>query len=178
MKKQLYNDIKNRIKAIVNTENNPVFKHFDLWNRQVEFIEQETPFLFPAVFIEFTPNTWETYGDKQQRSDILLNLHIVTRWFAQTADYSPGNDAALQYLDLPDHVLKALQNFSATQSGSFIRTNSTPNHNHVGILDTIETYKCRVFDNSAVAELEAISEFGIKVTDENKVPEPEPDTET
>ncbi|MBR3571668.1 MAG: hypothetical protein IKN99_00215, partial [Bacteroidales bacterium] len=70
MKKQLYLAIKNRLKNIPGADGQPLFKHFDLWNQQVEFIEQETPFQTPAIFVEFQPLQWRTLGNRVQDADL------------------------------------------------------------------------------------------------------------
>ena len=101
MKKQLYLAIKNRLKNIPGADGQPLFKHFDLWNQQVEFMEQETPFLTPAVFVEFLPMKWRTLGNRVQDADLITRLHIVTEWHALTADNVPAEEQelALVYLD-------------------------------------------------------------------------------
>lgn len=150
MKKQFYLDIKDRLKTILDDNGNQLLKHFDLWNQQVEFIEQETPFACPAVFVEFMPVNWETLGNRHQMGRQTVRLHIVTEWYAGTADYSPTEDRALEYLDIVDKVVARMQNFRASCSNSFTRTQSVPNHNHEKFVDSIEEYTCEVFDNSAV----------------------------
>ena len=49
-----------RIKQMTEAGDTPDFaiKHFGLWNRQVEFIEEEAHFPMPAVFIEFGRLAW------------------------------------------------------------------------------------------------------------------------
>ena len=66
MRRQLYLDIKNRLQSIIGEDEQPLIKHFDLWNRQVEFIEEETPFECPAVFVEFDRLDWRTIGNRHQ----------------------------------------------------------------------------------------------------------------
>ena len=152
MRKTLYLDIKNCLKAITDTNGVPVFKHFDLWNQQVEFIEQETPFAVPAIFIEFKPIEWQQLGFNKQHADALIRVHVVTPWFAQTADYSPLESEMLDYLDLPDLVVKALDNFAPAAGNKFMRINSITNHNHERYVESVEEYKCHVSDISAVTE--------------------------
>ena len=82
MKKQLYLAIVDRLKDIPGPDGESLFKHFDLWNQQVEFIEQETPFQCPAVFVEFLPLQWQTMGNRVQSADLTTRLHIVTEWHA------------------------------------------------------------------------------------------------
>lgn len=149
MKKQLYLDIKNRLKDITAADGEPVFKHFDLWNQQVEFLEEETPFLTPAIFIEFLPHEWKTLGNRRQHAVLNTRIHIVTQWFAGTADYSPTEQQALEYLDIVDCVVAALQNFSASSTNSWMRTRTVPNHNHERYVDNIEEYVCDLIDVSA-----------------------------
>ena len=176
MKKQLYLDIVTRLKTILNDDETPapVFKHFDLWNRQVEFMEQETPFEFPAVFIEFMPHNWETMGKRRLQSDIRIRLHIVTRWFAQTADYSPDSAEALEYLDLVNKVTACLQGADMTDSNAFVRVSSIPNHNHVGLLDSVEEYMTRITDDSAVKKLEEVTVAPVVYADNQEPPPPPP----
>ena len=151
MKKQLYLAIVDRLKNIPGADGEPLFKHFDLWNQQVEFIEQETPFLTPAVFVEFLPLKWQTLGKRVQSADLTTRLHIVTEWHALTADNVPDEeqDLALAYLDIVDSVVAALQNFAAPCTNAWMRTQTIPNHNHERYVDSVEEYICRVTDNSA-----------------------------
>lgn len=152
MKKQLYLDIKNRLKTIKDANDEQLFKHFDLWNQQVEFIEQETPFQCPALFVEFLTHNWKTLGNKVQETELFIRLHIVTEWYAGTADYSETEDQALDYLDVVDAVVAAMQNFAATGTNGFMRTKTIPNHNHERFVDNIEEYVCNLRDTSAVAK--------------------------
>lgn len=151
MKKQLYLAIIDRLKNIPGADDEPLFKHFDLWNQQVEFIEQETPFQTPAVFVEFLPLQWRTLGNRMQDADLTTRLHIVTEWHALTADYTPDEEQelALAYLDIVDSVVAALQGFSAPNTNTWMRTQTIPNHNHERFVDSVEEYICKVTDNSA-----------------------------
>ena len=144
MKKTLYLEIKSRLKTIRDTDGSTKFKHFDLWNQNVQFIEEDSPFEFPAVFVEFLPFPWTTLGNRCQQAEITIRLHIVTRWLAQTADYSPVESEMLDYLDLPELVYNALQSFNTTDTNGLMCINSITNHNHDTILDSIEEYKCLV----------------------------------
>ena len=60
MRRMLYLGLTERLKELKEENGNPVIRHIDLWNEQVEFIEQEEPFDTPAVFIEFRPVQWRT----------------------------------------------------------------------------------------------------------------------
>ncbi len=152
MRKQLYLDIKNRLKTVKNEQDEQLFQHFDLWNRQVEFIEQETPFACPAVFVEFAPMAWKTRGNRVQDCDLTVRLHIVTEWFAGTADYSPTEQQALDFLDIIDKAVAQLQGFSAEYMNTWMRVQSITNHDHERYVDNVEEYVCNLRDLSAVRQ--------------------------
>jgi hypothetical protein len=149
---QLYLAYEQRLKEIVNpATGEPLFQHFDLWNRQVEFIEQETPFVTPAVFFEFSPIQWRTLGQQVQDADLTIRLHIVTPWYGETAEYTPEEirQQMLDYLSIPAMVVNALQGFTTPFTNGLMRTQSIINHDHERYVDSIEEYICRVQDNSA-----------------------------
>ena len=94
MRKELYNKIKQRLtllcvnaageyyEAPLDMDDDVRFraiKHIDLWNRNVEFIEQEAAWERPAVFIEFEPIHWTSIVPGiEYRAEARVRLHIVT----------------------------------------------------------------------------------------------------
>lgn len=152
MKKQLYLDIVEQLKTITSADGEQLFQHFDLWNQQVAFLEENTSFNLPAVFVEFTPHTWQTLGNRKQCADLTIRLHIVTQWFSDTADYVPEEFMlkAVEYLDIIDKVVASMQNFAPTNANAWMRTRSIPNHDHGRYVDSIEEYVCNIVDTSAV----------------------------
>lgn len=56
MRTELYLKIRERLEAT------GVIKHIDLWNHNVEFLEQEEAWARPAVFVEFGVITWSPVG--------------------------------------------------------------------------------------------------------------------
>jgi len=157
MRRQLYLDIKNCLKSVLKPDKTQMFEHFDLWNQQVDFLEQETPFKFPAIFVEFLPIVWNKMGYNKQNADISLRVHIVSRWHSNSADYNPQEYDALEYLELADIVNNALTNFATTSGNRFMRTRSEINHNHETILDSIEEFTCNVIDISGFPEYVAVN---------------------
>lgn len=138
---QIYLDIQTRLLAITDSEGNALVKHFDLWNQQVAFIEEETPFLRPAVFLEILPIKWDQLGGNLQQAVVTFKLHIVTEWFAQTAKNNPNQATAIQYLAMPQKIFDAMNKFTVTGSNQFVCTESIPNHNHERFVDNIEVYQ-------------------------------------
>jgi hypothetical protein len=152
MRKKLYLDIKERLKTVKAETGEQLFQHFDLWNRQVEFIEQETPFQCPAVFVEFGQMSWQTLGNRVQECELTVRLHIVTEWHADTAEYSPTEQQALEFLGIIDHVVKVMQGFSTGYMNAWMRRLSVTNHDHEHYVDNVEEYVCTLRDTSAVQQ--------------------------
>lgn len=153
----LYLSIEEKLKSITDDDGKPLIKHFDLWNKQVDFIEQESPFDTPAVFIEFRPMQWRTLGNRVQDCELTVKLHIVTRWFGNTAEYTPAEQRtqAMNYLSLPSRLVYELQTFHINPTENFggcnawVRISSTVNHNHERYVDSVEEYRCNLRDISA-----------------------------
>ena len=158
----------------------PVFKHCDLWNLQVEFLEKETPFQTPAVFVEFTDIQWRTDGQHIQDADLTVRLHIVTPWYANTASDIIDRKVratALSYLDIPTIVFRQLHGKHGTVAddsdphhpiilGNFnalTRTASTVNHNHERFVDSVETYQCHLKDLSYTVPAVSVDTVGLSV---------------
>ena len=59
MRKELYNMLCKELKEV----GGGLIKHIDLWNHNVEFIEQEENWERPAVFVEFCPIRWNAIVD-------------------------------------------------------------------------------------------------------------------
>ena len=128
--KELFKKIKETL-----AEQVPEVKHVDLWNRNVEFIEQDEGWEMPAVFVEFGPVAWEPLKDGLTwRGKGLVRLHIVTEWNAG------GQDAAW---DVSGEVLKALSHLVGDTFGALYLTETLVSHDHEEVLETIEVYSVR-----------------------------------
>ena len=110
-------------------------RHIDLWNHNVEFIEQETPWERPAVFIEFVPFKWNAIvPGVEYRAEPLINLHVVTDWVDQESD--------IGHFRLLDRIHELLAGMSGKTFMELDIDSSTTNHNHEEIVENIETYTC------------------------------------
>mgnify|MGYP000139404756 CR=1 FL=1 len=91
---------RDRLRELMEKENPPEYaiKHVALWNRQVEFIEEENVFDMPAVFIEFGKIKWRSQTGGVQDADLSIGLHVVTK--AVPEDCEGG----LLHLDLDKSV--------------------------------------------------------------------------
>lgn len=110
-------------------------RHIDLWNHNVEFIEQDTPWERPAVFIEFVPFKWNAImPGVEYRAEPLINLHVVTDWVDQESD--------IGHFRLLDKIHELLAGMSGKTFMELDIDSSTTNHNHEEIVENIETYTC------------------------------------
>jgi len=165
MRKTLYTDLITQLKKIgvtieVTTGDdvttkvfNGTIQHFDIWNKQVEFMAKERPFKFPAVFIEFKPITWRELSAGVQEADIQVHLHLVHKTKASARDASADQSVALAYLDLPDAVNLCLHGWHTAYSGPFVRVQTLPNHDHEEMILETEVYQAKVTDMSAVRDM-------------------------
>jgi hypothetical protein len=155
MRKELYNEIVEHLKNFTDGEEQ-IFKHFDLWNRQVMSIDtlnRETnplnPEVFdcPACFIEFMENSWHLRNRYTKATEMLIRLHVVTGDYFETADYVPrdAQNRALEYLNLIDAIEEYMVKLRPSCSNSFLfLRKSIPNHKHRNLIDSISEYSCDI----------------------------------
>lgn len=113
-------------------------KHIDLWNHNVEFLDQEVPWARPAVFIEFVPFKWaQIVPGVEYRAQPLINLHVVTDW--------TGADTDVGHFRLLDKIHALVAGLCGNTFMEFDIDSSATNHNHEDIVENIETYTCVAF---------------------------------
>lgn len=109
-------------------------RHVDLWNHNVEFIEQEAAWERPAVFVEFQPIKWtEIVTGVEYRAEVAVSLHVVTDW--------AGGEGIGQFR-LLDKIHEALAGLRGRTFADFDIYESATSHNHEDIVENIETYRC------------------------------------
>lgn len=120
-----------------------IINHIDLWNHNVEFIEQEENWSCPAVFVEFSPIEWnEIVPGLEYRAEPFVKLHIVTEWKGSSADGSELSEDALFIFDLSEIIHSALSLMGGSKYLAFDLIESQTNHNHEDIVENIEVYQC------------------------------------
>ena len=135
MRKEIYKMLCERLGNI------PEIKYIDLWNHNVEFIEQEDNWERPAVFVELCPINWEaTVAGMRYVTEAKVNLHVVTDWLGSSAASSDQREESLTVFDLLEKIHTALADVDGEHFREFDISNSTTNHNHEDILENIETY--------------------------------------
>lgn len=139
MRKELYNLLCKELKAV----GEGAIKHIDLWNHNVEFIEQEANWARPAVFVEFCPIRWNAIvAGVEYRAEPEVKLHIVTDWRGSSSGDSPFREEALEVFDLPELIHERLSCLEGETFKVFDLVESQTNHDHEEIVETIEVYSC------------------------------------
>lgn len=163
MRKELYNEICTRLKRLYKLPDGSVYEHeneeeeipegaarivnhIDLWNHNVEFIEQGENWARPAVFVEFCPIRWKAIVDGvEYRAEPEVKLHIVTDWKGAANEGSPFKEDALEVFDLPELIHERLSCMEGETFKMFDLVESQTNHNHEEIVENIEVYSCVAF---------------------------------
>lgn len=146
MRKTIYQKISEALLALTQG-GEPVIRHIDLWNNQLQYAEEEQPFDTPAAFIEFQPIEWRNQLHGVRDADVSIVLHIVTdsrvgRW-----------SDTINTFDLLDSINAALHGIGTVcDNGSVMNaltlTSSTTDHDFGELQNNTETYTCHVTDMS------------------------------
>lgn len=162
MRKQLFQSVCDRLKLIQKNaegdyivapaidENLAIFRHFDLWNQQLEYLDEEQAFNTPAVFIEFLPINWRQQSLGARDASVSLNLHVVTRRNMPTRTISQYGADALDFFALLDALNLCLHGHRGEQFGGFTSVVSTTDNNYDELMHSTEQYVTLVTDLSAV----------------------------
>lgn len=139
MRKELYLALCERLKGV----GDGVIKHIDLWNRNVEFIDEEESWGRPAVFVEFCAMEWKPIvRGVEYRADPLVKLHVVTDWGGGAADGCEFEEDSLGAFGLSKEIHAALCGMSGTDYDRLDLVCTETNHDHEEIVENIETYQC------------------------------------
>lgn len=153
MRQEIYEKIRERLVAT------GVIKHIDLWNHNVEFLEQETAWDRPAVFVEFGVITWSPVkGHETIRGSGTVRLHIVTDWTESLGSQYGESPLTVERLGgeppqancdtetafgIADVVHGALAELSGDTFHGWELAETHTNHNHEDIVENIEVYRFR-----------------------------------
>ena len=149
--RSIYTNLKQQLLSITNADGAQVINHVALWNRQTEFLEKETPFRTPAIFIEFGKITWKHQMQGIQDAELPITLHIVT-------PYAPeGYDGGLLHLEICQHINHALHGYKpAEHVGTLTRVSTEPCHDHEDLLLTRESYSAMITDFSGCKQTNVV----------------------
>jgi hypothetical protein len=156
MRKFLYKSIVEKLKEIKDSDDNAVIKHFDVWNNNLVYIQENEPFQCPAVFVEFGRIEWRHQGGGVREAAVEIILHVVTQRNAPTSHELTYEDLSLQFFDLLTQINVCLHGHSKTEynfgQDDLTSTYSITDHNFEELRHDIEGFSCHVCDASAMPE--------------------------
>ena len=172
MRKEFYLAVRERLLSRFS----PI-KYVGLWNNNVEYIEQETGWPRPAVFVEFCAFRWDRVGQGgdgvSYASRGEVRFHIVTD-SSEEMSCSDGS-AELSRLMLSEYLQASLYGLRGDWFGHVELVCSMTNHNHGEIIDDVEVYEVSFHRKVLRAELPVRVPFrmeGISVGGHGIVVEP------
>ena len=117
-------------------------KHIDRWNQNVEFIDQDSPWPRPAVFVEFGTVVWEPYKGPivGHVGKGTVSLHLITDWAGSAADGSSTQEDALRDLEFAEEIEKVVNGLAGQSFRNIRLVESHPNNNHEDIIETVDVY--------------------------------------
>ncbi len=117
-------------------------KHVDRWNQNVEFIDQDSPWPRPAVFVEFGPIIWDPFKGVVfgQIGRGTVSLHLITDWHGSAADGSRNQGEALDDLRFAAAIEKVVIGLVGRSFRNVRLTDSRPNNNQEDIIETVDVY--------------------------------------
>jgi len=139
------------------TTNITEIKHVDLFFNQylqeTEDGQEANAFLRDAVFFEYNPQEWTTYGNKKQESTATFSLHVVSDVIQEVDKRTAPLIRAkgFQHLQLIDKITKWLQGYNGNGFGSITRTGFRPYNNAKGqMIIHIIDFRVRLQDTAAM----------------------------
>lgn len=137
MRKEIYQALMERLMAMGDIQ------YVDLWNQNVEFIDQESAWPRPAVFVEFDAIEWDRTKERSMDTKGTLRLHVVTDWAGSVASDSGSRAESLAVFDLLDQIRERLEGLRGETFSRLKLQQSLTNHNHEDLLENIEVYSYR-----------------------------------
>lgn len=139
LRKEIYQCIATRLRE----ELGDAIQHIDLWNHNVEFIDQETPWQRPAVFVEFGVINWQRLGGapSSRRGEGTVSIHLVTDWVGgalEQADFGSDEFAAFE---LSERIFSVLRGLRGEHFHGLELLSTNTNHNHEELLENIDVYR-------------------------------------
>ena len=131
----VFNSLKSTLEAISGV------KHVALWNNQVSNENIEIPFLYPAIFIQFTNDNFQELSKGNQLYDSVVTLHICFESYAT-------DDTAI--LTLKETVYSAVHKKTQTNTNSpMYRIAERENYDHNNIQVYEQDYRTTIKDFGA-----------------------------
>lgn len=127
------------LKAYIST-NMPGILHVDLWNDQLNNLDDENPFERPAIFIELGEINWTDVNKNGKRGALPVTFHLVSDCYDTRADDPNAMDA----LDLLDLAADHFDNLKLANATPLVPASTTPDNNHGNLIDGKVSYTTEI----------------------------------
>jgi hypothetical protein len=135
-------EIHNKLTAVLKSI--PEIRTVDLYNQQVKKLKEgkEVPFLFPAVFLEYSNITYKQEGAGTQKGELTVTIHIYANNF---------KDPVNEIFQLRAKVHRAIHGLRSENDtfSSLVRTGEDPPSSWDSILEWQMDYQATFVDNSS-----------------------------
>lgn len=135
-KQAIYNGLKPILEAVTAIRIDGTvmtIKYVGLWRNNLDRENEETPNLFPAIYIEFLPSNYMELSKGVQSYELTTRLHIC---------FESYKDEDLDILELVDAVYRDTQFTQFEYSNKLKRRNEEQNFDHPNVQDYIQDYDC------------------------------------
>lgn len=148
----------------------------DLWNEQVNFLEDEFAFPSPAVFLSYLILDTKDMGDKAQDVKWQVDVRLFYETMASTDMEGMNRGSALKFTKLLTDIHKKFHGQGGTNFREMRRIGMSPEatggsgtmYRLSFTCMSVDTSANKVYNDSTIAELMLINEKG---------PEPEPEND-
>ncbi len=158
-----YKELASRI-----NHNVPQIKWIDLWRNQINFLENEYGFPFPAVFLSFRANQMNDLPGHNQNIDTSIDLYLAYETLADTYHGAVNQQSALEFFEILEKLNTCLHASGGDTFTGMRRHSFTPIDTTDGILLYRVTYNATLIDrsgnvkNSSQYELMHVKEYKVK----------------
>lgn len=108
-------------------------KHVDLWNLQTDFLEEETPFEMPAVFIELGDIEWNVMKSSF-RGWGEIRLHTAIQW---------SESAPIEAWRLTDKIWRAIVGITGDFFSGSYPAMTQSNRSHREVFENVDVFKVK-----------------------------------
>lgn len=131
----------------------------DMWHNQINFLEDEYAFPFPAVFLSFRAGEMEDISKGDQNINTFIDVYLAFETLADTYQGAFNQQSALEFGDILQKIHQSLHTRSGQNFGTLRRMAFAPIDTGTGIMLYRVTYNgmlgdCSVSDMRADQQIE------------------------
>lgn len=126
--------------ALILTNEVTELKWVDMWHNQINFLEEEYAFPFPAVFLSFRAGDMDDIGNGDQNINTFIDVYLAFETLADTYQGAFNQQSALEFGDILQKIHQTLHTRQGDNFGALRRVSFTPLDTGTGIMLYRVTY--------------------------------------